>query len=331
MDERDHVAVLLVDDQPIVAEAIRRTLSGVPHVQFSYCRDASSAHEAAERLKPTVILQDLVMPGIDGMALLRQYRRNPAIKDVPIIVLSTKEEPAVKSESFANGANDYLVKLPDRLELLARMHYHSRAYVHQLQRDEAFEELRRSRQLLVEKNLELERFSHVDGLTGISNRRYFDNFSTMQWKQAIRERTPYSILMIDVDNFKSYNDTYGHVAGDAVLIRVATALKRTCMRPTDLVARFGGEEFIASLETDLPGAAVVAEKLRAAVAAAAIPHLGATLTVSIGGATASPRENDSVADLIEAADAALYDAKRAGKNRCTLYAYDPSRLPRAKE
>jgi signal transduction histidine kinase len=131
------VTVLLVDDQAMIGEAVRRQLANLPNIDFHYCSDPAAAIQMAEKIKPTVVLQDLVMPGIDGLSLVRQFRTNPQTKDTPIIVLSTKEDPAIKGEAFAAGANDYLVKLPDKIELVARIRYHSRAYLNQIQRDEA--------------------------------------------------------------------------------------------------------------------------------------------------------------------------------------------------
>jgi len=142
------VTVLLVDDQPIIGEAVRRMLSGEEGISFHYCKDAPAAVDKAAEVHPTVILQDLVMPEIDGLTLVRQFRADERFHDVPIIVLSTKEEPAVKAEAFAVGANDYIVKLPDRLELLARVRYHSRGYVALVERNEAFTALEASRQVL---------------------------------------------------------------------------------------------------------------------------------------------------------------------------------------
>ncbi|MES2571437.1 MAG: response regulator [Verrucomicrobiota bacterium] len=149
------VMVLLVDDQAMVGEAIRRALANQPNIDFHYCSNPTEAVKVAERLKPTVILQDLVMPGVDGLSLVRQYRSNPATADIPIIVLSTKDEPAIKSEAFAVGANDYLVKLPERVELIARIRHHSKAYLNQLQRDAAYQALRESQQQLVDSNTAL--------------------------------------------------------------------------------------------------------------------------------------------------------------------------------
>jgi PleD family two-component response regulator len=119
------IIVLLVDDQPIIGEAVRRALSGHPDIIFHYCDDPAAALSVAGRIRPTVILQDLVMPGVDGLTLVRLFRADPLTADTPIIVLSTKDDPQVKSEAFAAGASDYLVKLPDAIELIARLRHHS--------------------------------------------------------------------------------------------------------------------------------------------------------------------------------------------------------------
>ena len=140
--------VLLVDDQPIIGEAVRRMLAGEEGIAFHYCKDAPAALEKAAEVGPTVILQDLVMPELDGLELVRRYRADERLRDVPVIVLSTKEEPAVKAEAFALGANDYIVKLPDRLELVARIRHHSRGYVALVERNEAFAALQASQQTL---------------------------------------------------------------------------------------------------------------------------------------------------------------------------------------
>jgi signal transduction histidine kinase len=147
--------VILVDDQAIVAEAVRRCLANLPDVDFHYCPDPRQAVALASQLRPTVILQDLVMPGADGLDLLRQYRANAATRDVPVVVLSTKEDPKVKAQAFELGANDYLVKLPDRVELVARIRFHSQFYLSSKQRDEAYRALRESQQQLVDSNTAL--------------------------------------------------------------------------------------------------------------------------------------------------------------------------------
>ncbi len=150
--------VLLVDDQAIIGEAVRRCLAHLPDVAFSYCSDPKEAVALAAELKPTVILQDLVMPGVDGLELLRQYRAAPATKNVPVIVLSTKEDPKTKALAFELGANDYLVKLPDRVELVARIRFQSQFFLNQVQRDEAYAALRSLNEKLEDANAAKNRF-----------------------------------------------------------------------------------------------------------------------------------------------------------------------------
>jgi class 3 adenylate cyclase len=152
-----HTRVLLVDDQKIIGEAVRRMLLGEPDIEFHFCDKPTEAIATANKVKPTVILQDLVMPEIDGSTLVRFYRANPETRETPIIVLSTKEEPKIKAEAFANGANDYLVKLPDRLELVARIRYHSMGYIHLLERNDAFAALEDSLRRLQEEQEKSER------------------------------------------------------------------------------------------------------------------------------------------------------------------------------
>ncbi|MEW5734121.1 MAG: SpoIIE family protein phosphatase [Thermodesulfobacteriota bacterium] len=135
------VRVLLVDDQSMVARAVEKMLAGEPDIEFSYCQDPIKAIPQALSFQPTVVLQDLVMPEIDGLTLVRFFRKNAKTKDLPLIVLSSKEEPVTKAEAFSVGANDYLVKLPDRIELLARLRYHSRGYTAMLERNRAIEAL----------------------------------------------------------------------------------------------------------------------------------------------------------------------------------------------
>jgi sigma-B regulation protein RsbU (phosphoserine phosphatase) len=152
------VTVLLVDDQPIVGEAVRCMLASEKDIVFHFCSDPSRAIDTANTVQPTVILQDLVMPGIDGLTLVKFFRANPATRQVPMIVLSTKEEPVIKAQAFSLGANDYLVKLPDSIELIARIRYHSRSYLNQLERDEAYRRLAESERVMAEELKQASRY-----------------------------------------------------------------------------------------------------------------------------------------------------------------------------
>ena len=306
--------VLLVDDQAMIGEAVRRGLAHEENIDFHFCADPHQAIAQAIRIKPTVILQDLVMPGLDGLTLVREYRNHPATQNIPIIVLSTKEDPLIKSAAFSAGANDYLVKLPDNIELVARIRYHSRSYMTLLQRDAAYRALRVSQQQLLDTNLVLQRLMNSDGLTGLSNRRHFDEYLELEWRRAMRDQAQLSLLMIDVDFFKTYNDSFGHVEGDEALRKVAAAIREASSRPSDLPARYGGEEFALVLPNTSPGGArLVAEKLRMAVEALKIPHIapaeGASLTISIGLSTMTPVQGTDCRQLIMAADKGLYTAK----------------------
>ncbi|QJP17306.1 diguanylate cyclase [Starkeya sp. ORNL1] len=311
--------VLLVDDQVLICEAVRRALLGESDIDFHYCTAPLEAVRTAEEIKPTVILQDLVMPGIDGLELVRQYRATQATHAVPVIVLSTKDEPSTKSDAFRAGANDYLVKLPDRVELIARIRYHSRAYLDHVQRDAAYTALRESQRQLLNANLELQRLTRIDGLTSLGNRRYFDEYMQAEWRRAQRTRATMSLLMIDVDNFKRYNDAYGHLAGDEVLKQVAGVIQTGAGRAGDLAARFGGEEFVVVLlDAPLEAAGAIAERLVQQVRDLAIPHGAGRVTISAGVASAVPSDATSPDDAINAADIALFRAKAAGRDRVEL-------------
>jgi phosphoserine phosphatase RsbU/P len=146
-----NIKVLLVDDQRIVGETIRRMLADIPGLEFKFCADPTVALEEARQFGPTVILQDLVMPGVDGIEMVRSFRTNSSTAATPLIVLSSKEEPTTKAEAFAAGANDYLVKLPDKLEIVARIRYHSNAYILRLQRDEAFTVLEEQQRVIAQE------------------------------------------------------------------------------------------------------------------------------------------------------------------------------------
>lgn len=318
--------VMLVDDQRLVSEAIRRMLADEEDIGFFYCSDPTRAIDMAAEIRPTVILQDLVMPDIDGMTLVRFYRANAATEMVPVIVLSSREDPRDKSLAFGAGASDYLVKLPDKIELVARIRAHTKSYLAQLERDEAYRQLRNLQKKLEDSNAELQRLSSLDGLTGIANRRRFDEFVQTEWMRAARKRSTLSLILVDIDYFKPYNDSYGHQAGDECLKGVVSCLSKHFKRPSDLLARYGGEEFVVVLpDTDLPGAYKLAQELNKSVDEQHMPHeyskISDHVTISLGVACCEPgSDNASLPGLIEAADEALYEAKGEGRNRAKVSA-----------
>jgi len=301
--------ILLVDDQPMIHEALRRMLADADDIELHYCREGTEAVKMASDLHPSVILQDLVMPDIDGLMLVKFYNANEITRDIPVIVLSSKEDAKTKAEAFSVGANDYLVKLPDQIELLARIRYHAKAYAALLERNAALKELKL--------------ISITDGLTKLFNRRHFDELFDVEWKRSIREQHAISLIMIDIDHFKQFNDNYGHQAGDDCLVEVAKALQSAAKRPADTAARYGGEEFIVILaNTDEKGALTLAENIRQAVVALNIAHDHSSaadhVTVSLGVASEIPSTDSPAERLLKAADQALYQAKEAGRNRTAI-------------
>ncbi|RRQ22710.1 response regulator [Thiohalobacter thiocyanaticus] len=267
--------VLLVDDQEMVAEGIRRMVEDEPGIELHYCQDPRNAIQMATELKVTTILQDLVMPEIDGIMLVRFYRANPVTQDIPVIVLSSKEDPTIKSDAFSCGANDYLVKLPDKIELVARVRAHSRSYLLQRERDAAYHALREiQRQLeesntqLEESNRELQRLSSLDGLTGIANTAASFERGWTRGMAAVPAATAHGPwARADVDDIEYFKRYTRHPRppglGDDCLKAVARELDHVIHRPSDLMARYGGEEFGVILpDTDDEGALQVAEKRR---------------------------------------------------------------------
>jgi len=202
---------------------------------------------------------------------------------------------------------DLFVQIADQLSMI-------------VEKTRLYEQLQYSNSKLQEANDKLERLSSLDGLTGIANRRLFDERLQMEWKRAIRNKTPLSLILVDVDAFKQYNDLHGHLAGDDCLRFVARSIDAQLHRPADLAARYGGEEFAAVLpETNCESAVHLAAKLRAEIEAQKMPHgqspASDFVTISLGVATITPRQNMDADTLIATADAALYAAKEQGRNR----------------
>lgn len=310
--------VLLIDDQPMVLEKLRLVLGAHSDIVLRSETGAEAAVAAALEFRPTVILQDLIMPGIDGYGLLSLYRAAEELANVPVVILSASDDAVAKERCFLLGANDYLVKLPETVELVARIRYHSASYLARAERDEAFRLLIASQADLAAANALLSRLNGIDELTGVGNRRSFDAAMAAEWSRGLRRATPLSLVMCDIDHFKHYNDHFGHVAGDYCIKAIAAVLAEQLRRPTDKLARYGGEEFAIVLpDTDLAGALLVAEGCRKRVESVAIDEstgLRGPVTMSFGVASLVPNRGASIQGMVEAADAALFEAKRGGRN-----------------
>jgi phosphoserine phosphatase RsbU/P len=227
------VTVLLIDDQPMIGEAVRRMLAGEPDVVFHYCRDAAKAIDEAHRVEPTVILQDLVMPEIDGLTLVQMFRANEPTRETPMIVLSTKEEPTVKAEAFALGANDYIVKLPDRLELLARIRYHSKGYINLLQRNEAYDALLESQRKLANEIHQATRY-----VRSLLPEKLKKGQVRTDWRfvpSAELGGDSFGYHWLDDDHFAFFLlDVSGHGVGSALLsVSALNALRSQALPSTD--------------------------------------------------------------------------------------------------
>ncbi len=297
--------LLIVDDNAANLEIMQRRLLREGY-RVSVATGGAEALGLIETTSFDVIMLDLLMPGMNGLEVLHRIRRTRSSHELPVIVVTARYGSATIVEALAAGANDYITKPVDFPVALARIG--TQLYLRRVTRE------------LAEANEQLRRFSYIDGLTGIANRRQFDEYLARAWQLAQRHSSRLSLVMLDVDHFKLYNDNYGHEAGDQVLIQVAGGLKSALYRQGDMVARYGGEEFVAVLpDTAVSDALAIAERLRCAISELAIPHehhLSARhVTVSLGVADWQPTPACTPERLVVQADKALYQAKRRGRNR----------------
>jgi diguanylate cyclase (GGDEF)-like protein len=237
----------------------------------------------------------VMMPGMDGFDTCRHLKQNLATQDIPVIFMTAMADTADKVKGFQVGAVDYITKPIQQDELLARLTTHL--------------SLKRKSDLLL-------KLASLDSLTEIPNRRAFDLALNNGWRSSMKSGEPLSVVMLDVDMFKQYNDHYGHSAGDLCLHRIAQALSGSVRRSVDVVARYGGEEFAVVLpETDLAGSVTIAEELRALIKEHGFEFEGEHIPVSASIGCAELADGHDGVKLIKAADLKLYDAKRAGRNR----------------
>lgn len=290
--------ILVVDDIPKNLQVLGTFLKEKGY-RVAVAKDGEKALKYIRNNQPDLILLDIMMPGMDGYEVCRILKDDQTTREIPIIFLTALGDEEDEYYGFELGGIDYITKPYNPKILEARVKNHL---------------------LLKRKSEMLEELVHIDGLTEIYNRRHFDDMLERGWKKAKRGTTPLSVIMLDIDFFKQYNDTYGHAAGDECLRKVAQSFSGTLQRPSDVAARYGGEEFAAILpETEKDNAVLIAEKIRSHIASLDIPHKGNKaedhVTVSIGVATFIPKENTSPTSLIESADKCLYEAKEGGRNQ----------------
>ncbi len=315
--------ILVVDDSRSQVMLLSGILRAAGH------EDLLTAHDAGEALSiledrmaadgdPGVdlILMDIVMPRMDGIEATKRLKADERFRDIPVIMVTVRDEAASLERALEAGAIDYISKPVNRLELCARV----RSVLRLKEETDRRKARERELEALTEK---LEQLSNQDGLTAVSNRRRFEEVYAKEWPRARREGMSLSLLMIDIDCFKAYNDTYGHLKGDACLKAVAEAICMALKRPGDFVARYGGEEFVVILPgTDAYGARAIAGEIREHVRGLNMEHASSSVagvvTVSIGIASVVPRADIDSRALLSASDEALYLAKTNGRDRVEM-------------
>lgn len=304
--------ILIVDDSVENRQLILRTLGKAGYEIFE-AGDGKEGLTRAGELLPDLILLDIVMPELDGYQVCEALKKDPRTTDIPIIFLSANTDTKDKIRGLELGGVDYIAKPFDRSEVLARVQ--TQLKIRKLSKElmQANMDLHKKNTELEEANAAITQLMRTDPLTGLANRRYCLEVLENIMSLARRHRTPLSLIMADLDLFKTVNDTYGHAGGDQVLRGFGGLLKEHCRRE-DLAARFGGEEFIVVLPlTDLPGAMSFAEKIRLGLEEMKWEHIKRQVTGSFGISQFHPE--DTAESFIERADQALYQAKAAGRNR----------------
>ena len=288
--------VLIIDDARFNVLVLEQILS--PEYAVYTQNGGPEGIKAAKEILPDIILLDIVMPEMDGFEVISALKNSDITKGIPIIFITGLNDDIAEEKGLTLGAVDYITKPFSPTVVKLRV---------------------KNQMKILEQMRIIESLSLTDQLTGLPNRRSCDVQFATEWSRALRERTPLSILLIDVDRFKDYNDTHGHHQGDVALQIVAVTLRRTLQRAIDFVGRWGGEEFIALLpNTDAKGAEEVAEKIRKCIEDMEIPSpnkSASKVTVSIGINTLVDGMSDTTDNFFLGADTALYAAKNSGRNK----------------
>ena len=289
--------LLLVDDQPVNIQTLYQIFAEDHDVFMATSGEQALA--VCQEKQPDLVLLDVIMPGMDGLETCQRLKADADTADIPVIFVTSQNSPEEETHGLEVGAVDFISKPVNPAVVRARV---------------------KTQLTLKAQTDALRMLASLDGLTGVPNRRIFDERLDAEWRACRRSGVPLSLLMVDVDHFKLYNDHYGHLDGDQCLKAIASALADSVERGRDMLARFGGEEFVCLLpDTDLEGARHIAEKLRSAVEALAIPHVesktASTVTVSLGVATTTQCDALQPPELLKVADEQLYLAKQSGRNR----------------
>lgn len=299
--------VLLVDDTKTERLILTAYLEKLDH-EVIHAENGNQAIALVKSESPELVLLDVIMPEMDGHEAARIIRQDES-EWVPIIFLSGRVATEDIVAGIEAGGDDYLTKPVDYRILEAKM--------------TAMQRIAKMRRKLLDVTDELNKLVNKDGMTGLANRRYLDEYLAMEVARSIRNKAEIAVILIDIDFFKKYNDTKGHLEGDDCLKTVASELKKACKRAPDLVARYGGEEFCAVLpETQMIKAVKVAEEMRKSVESLQISHPASDLgvvTISVGVCGGVPKSAKDIEVMLKCADDALYQAKESGRNQVRLY------------
>ena len=287
--------ILIIDDSAVQAKFVRNILQ--EEYDVTVCQTAEKGLQYARTGAYSLILLDVIMPGMNGFSLLKELQETALTRHFPVILITSLDDTENEERGLILGAVDYITKPFNPTIVKARVNTHIRLFNYQMRdREQAM----------------------LDELTGVANRRSYENNSRMKWQEAIRFEVSFSVCMIDVDKFKVYNDTFGHPAGDKVLASVAKTVSSYLKRATDFFARYGGEEFVVIFLNNSPrGAYEFMKRIRQAVESLHIPHnpsVSEWVTISVGGFTCFPKEGDSYESCLKIADNMLYEAKGTGRN-----------------
>ena len=329
MTEPNQSSLLIVDDDKINREILYRHLRILGYTNIALAESAKKGLEIINSQAIDLILLDMIMPVMNGLEMLDYLKADQKWRTIPIIIISGLNEKEMMFSCIEKGAEDYLIKPYDHVLLKSRVSacldkkmLHDHEVLNKQKLEAAYKELEVAYSKLEIIKNELDALSHRDGLTGVANRRHFDTVLEKEWNAAKREKKSLSLILFDIDYFKKYNDTYGHVAGDDCLCQIATVASQVIKRPRDTLARYGGEEFAVILpDTNPLGTSVCAERIRYEIENLNVSHISSKtspyVTASLGISTISPHLNlhqESAIALVKEADLALYQAKEEGRN-----------------
>ncbi|MFB2882374.1 diguanylate cyclase domain-containing protein [Floridanema aerugineum] len=317
--------ILVVDDKPDNLRLLSTMLSEQGY-KVRKVISGELALKACQIMPPDLILLDINMPNMNGYMVCQELKSRAETQDIPVIFISALDGVVDKVEAFSHGGADYITKPFEIQEVLARVK--NQLTIRQLQKtlqqqndllSQEIKERQRAEDELQKVNRELHRLATLDGLTQVGNRRFFDENFNLEWRRLQREKAPLSLILCDVDYFKLFNDTYGHLAGDFCLKQIAQTISDTLKRPADLVARYGGEEFAIILpNTTIEGAVYLAELVQQNIKQLKIVHgkssVSEYVTLSMGVSCVIPQVNLAPNQLIDVTDEALYAAKAQGRN-----------------